>query len=188
MSKLQKMLLLVLAVIICGCHLNKKTAAPQTMSNVSVRSSYNPSVKFPSGSKYAFVKLASDIEKGSEAARIDQRIQKALTTELKTKGYKPSEYSDISLFVVYSIQLEQQINILAAKSKVQGNDWITALIVPNDYVTGALLVQIIDVKTLEPIWVGIFNADVTIADVSEKEKQQRVGYAVRELLKTFPPK
>jgi hypothetical protein len=59
---------------------------------------------------------------------------------------------------------------------------------PNDYVTGALLVQVIDAKTLEPVWLGVFNADITIASVSEKEKQERVGYAVQKLLTAFPPK
>ena len=59
---------------------------------------------------------------------------------------------------------------------------------PNDYVTGALLVQIIDAKSMEPVWLGAFNADMTLTSVSEQEKQERVGYAVHELLKNFPPK
>ena len=80
------------------------------------------------------------------------------------------------------------INILVGKSKIEGNEWISALVVPNDYVSGALLVQIIDAKSMEPAGLGVFNAYITLAFVSEQEKQERVGYAVRELLKTFPPK
>jgi hypothetical protein len=188
MSHFKKMLLLVLPLMICGCHEGEKTAVPQTLSNVSVRASYAPSAKFLSGGKYAFVTSPSDSEEGSEAALIYQRIQKALTKELKSKGYKPGQYTDVSLFVAYTVGLQQEINVLTAKSKVQGNDWITAMIVPNDYVTGALLVQVVDAKSLEPVWLGIVNADVTIAAVSEREKRERIGYAVHELLKGFPPK
>ena len=188
MSNFQKMLLLVLPLMICGCHRGEKTAVPLTMSNLSIRTSYNPSTLFPPGRKYAFVKPSSDIEEGSEAALIYQRIQKALTNELKHKRYKLSESADVSLLVVYTAQVEQQINVLMSKSKSQGNEWITAFVVPNDYVTGALLVQIVDAKSLEPVWLGVVNADITLAAATEKEKQERINYAVNELLKTFPPK
>jgi len=41
---------------------------------------------------------------------------------------------------------------------------------------------------MEPVWLGAFNADVVLKSVSEQEKQAESGYAVRELLKPFPPK
>ena len=188
MNSFRLIFVCVMILTVTGCSASKKAETPQTFSNVSVRTSYSPAAKFPAGSKYAFVKFASDSDLDDEAAMIAQRVQTALTNELKKKGYKPSEYTDISFFVAYTIGIQQQINILAAKSKVQGNDWITALVVPNDYVSGALLVQIIDAKSMEPVWLGVFNADITLAFVSEQEKQERVGYAVHELLKTFPPK
>ena len=168
--------------------MGKKAAVPQTLSNVNVRTSFSPNAKFPAGSKYAFVKFASDSEKDDEASMIYQRIQTALSGELKKKGYKPGEYAEINFFVAYTLQLQQQIDILVGKSKVQGNEWIVALVSPDDYVSGALLVQIIDAKSMEPVWLGVFNADIAITSVSEPEKQERVGYAVHELLKAFPPK
>jgi hypothetical protein len=123
-----------------------------------------------------------------EAAKVFQRIQTLLSSELKRKGYKPGEYAEINFFVAYTLQLQQQIDILVGKSKVQGNEWIVALVSPEDYVSGALLVQIIDAKSMEPVWLGVFNADVALSSVSEQKKQERVGYAVHELLKAFPPK
>lgn len=179
---------LILAIIAGGCSQSKKNQMPQTFSNVSVRTSYNPSAQFPAGSKYAFVKFAADTEQKDELALIDKRLQKALTNELKKKGYTPSEYTDIGFFVAYTIGLQQQIDILIAKSKSQGNEWISAVAVPKDYVSGALLVQVIDARSLEPVWLGVFNADVALDSIDENQKQQRVGYAVSELLKTFPPK
>jgi hypothetical protein len=179
---------LTAAVIVGGCNPEKKPAMPQTLSNVSVRTSYSPTAQFPNGSKYAFVKFASESEKDTEVGLINQRIQNALTKELKTKGYTSSEYTDIKFFVAYSFGIQHEINILIDKSKVQGNEWISALVMPNDYVSGALLLQIIDGKSMEPVWLGVFNADINLESVSEHQKQERVNYAVKELLKTFPPK
>ena len=58
----------------------------------------------------------------------------------------------------------------------------------DDYVKGALLVEVIDARKFKPIWRGLCNANVTLNDVAEKEKDERVNYAVKELLRTFPRK
>jgi hypothetical protein len=181
-------IMLAAVIFIGGCNSEKKAAVPQTFSNVSVRTASSPDAKFPAGSKYAFVKFVSASEQDDEAGMIYQRIQKSLSSELKKKGYKPGGYSDVSFFVSYALGLQQEINVLVGESKTQGKEWIAAIVVPNDYVTGALLVQVIDAKTMEPVWLGVFNADVALASVSEKEKQERVGYAVQKLLTAFPPK
>jgi hypothetical protein len=184
-----KILSIILAVAIFagGCNVERKTAVPETFSNVSVRTSYSPTAKFPAGSKYAFVEFASDNEQEPELALIYQRIQTALGDQLKKKGFKFAKYGDVDFFVAYTVGLQHEINILAAKSKEPGNNWIGVIVIPNDYVSGALLVQVIDARSMEPVWLGVFNADIEMVSVSEKQKQQRVAYAVRELLKTFPP-
>jgi hypothetical protein len=186
---MKQIILPVISVLIWvgGCSLDKQTAVPQTLSNVSVRTSCDPAAKFPAGSKYAFVQFAEEEVQEPEVVLIEKRIEMAVSGELKKKGYKPGEYNEISFFVVYSLTLQHEIDVLVGKSKVQGNEWISAIVVPNDYVSGALLVQILNPKTMEPIWLGVFNADIVIASVSEREKQERVDYAVRELLRQFPP-
>jgi hypothetical protein len=179
--------ILAAAIFAGGCNMERKTAVPETFSNVSVRTSYSPDAKFPAGSKYAFVEYASDSEQRPEVASVEQRIQTALGDQLKKKGFKPAKYSDVDFFVAYNVGLQHEINVLAAKSKEPGNNWIGVLVIPNDYVSGALLVQMIDAKSMEPTWLGIFNTDITLTSVSEKQKKQRVEYAVKELLMTFPP-
>ena len=181
-------LVLITMMIICGCAANRQTTAPSTLSNVGVRTSFSPAAQFPRGSHYAFVQFASASDRSEEEARIEQRLRTSLSNELKSKGYKPGEYSDIDFFVVYTLGLQHEIEVLIGKSKVQGNEWITALVAPNDYVSGALLVQMIDAKKMEPVWLGVFNADVALVSISERDKQERADFAVRELLKQFPPK
>jgi hypothetical protein len=180
--------ILATMIVVGGCNSAKPTAMPATLSNVSVVTAQNPTAQFPAGSKYAFVRSASEIDQDTEAGLIVQRIQTALTSELKKKGFKPGEYSDVRFFVSYTLGVKQEILVLASKSKSQGNEWISAMLVPNDYVSGALMVEIIDAKTLEPVWVGVFNADIQLVSVDEGAKRERVKYAVQELLKTFPEK
>lgn len=179
---------LMSVILAAGCNLSNKTTPPSTFANVAVRTSYDPSSKFPAGAKYAFVQFASGVLQDSEAGMIDQRLKSALSAKLNQKGYKAGEYEEIDFFVVYGLDIWQQIDVLGAKSKVEGNEWIAAIAAANDYVNGALVLQMIDAKSMQPVWVGVFNADVELKSVSEKEKQQRVNYAVSELLKSFPPK
>jgi hypothetical protein len=174
-------------IVLGGCRSENKIV-PQTLANVNVRTSSSSFANYPSGSHYAFVTCASDEGRGDAADQIDRRIQKALSDELKKKGYKPGEYRDINFFMAYTFGLQQQIDVLVGKSQVQGNEWISVVTTPQKYVNGALLVQIIDAKSMEPVWLGVINADIRLVAVSEQAKQERVGYAVRELLKAFPPK
>ncbi len=179
-------LILAAVIVLSGCHFGKKDNVPQTLSNVNVTTSCSPAAKFPSGSKYAFVAFAANQEQSDEVGQIDRRIQNALSEELKKKGFKPGEYTDINFFVAYTFGLQQQIDVLVAKSKEQGNEWISVVVAARDYVNGAMLVQVIDAKSMEPVWLGVFNADIQLASVDEQTKQERVGYAVRQLLRTFP--
>ncbi len=182
--------ILILAVMMVagGCQLEKKDTMPQTMSNVSVVSSSSPAAKFPAGSQYAFVTYASEQEQPEEIIKIDQRIQKALAAELKKKGYKPGSYSDIDFYAAYTFGIQREMDILIAKSKEQGNEWISIVAAANNYVNGALLVQVVDAKTMEPVWLGVFNADILLDAVDEQTKQERVQYAVRQLLQSFGQK
>ncbi len=172
------------ALVIAGCN---KDATPQTLSGIRVKASSSPAAKFPAGSRYAFVQFAGDAALEGEEGAIDKRIRTALAEELKTKGYKPGSYSDIAFFVAYSLKVQQEIDVLAGISGQPGNEWVAIILTPEDYVGGALFVQVIDAKKMTPVWAGIFNANIELTKVSEREKKQRVGYAVRELLKTFPP-
>jgi len=186
MKKRLSFLVLAAVLVLSGCHWGKKDNVPQTFSNVNITTSCNPGAKFPAGSKYAFVAYAAGQEQGDEVGRIDRRIQNALSDELKKKGYKPGEYADINFFVAYTFGLQQQMDVLVAKSKEQGNEWISIVVAAKDYVNGAMLLQVIDAKSMEPVWLGVFNADIQLASVDEQTKQERVRYAVRQLLRTFP--
>jgi hypothetical protein len=117
MFGLKKISLCLAILTISGCATSKKAEMPPTFSNVSVRTSYSPTAKFPAGSKYTFVKFASDSDPSGEAEMIAQRVQTALINELKEKGYKLSEYTDIDFFVAYTGRIQQQINMRQLKAR-----------------------------------------------------------------------
>ncbi|MHC4553071.1 MAG: DUF4136 domain-containing protein, partial [Planctomycetota bacterium] len=69
-----------------------------------------------------------------------------------------------------------------------GEEWITVVGMPDDFIEGALVVDVIDYTNLRTVWRGVCHVNIALLEVSETEKQQRVQYAVKKLLETFPPK
>ena len=181
-----KIVLLVIAtaIIMAGCGKNKP---PKTFSDMSIKTSSNPEVKYPAGSRYALIKQVFELSQNDEAAMINQRIQTALFNDLTTKGYRVSEPAEADFLVGYSLKVRQEVDILTTLSKEQGNEWIGGILSPENFAGGAFFVQIVDARKREPVWLGVFNAEISLAVVSEQKKQERVAYAVRELLKSFSP-
>jgi hypothetical protein len=183
---ISRTLFIILAAVIWAGGCDKDTP-PKTFSNMNVKMSSNPEVKFSVGSQFALVKQAFDLSQNDDAAMINQRIQTALANELTAKGYKASDPADADFFVGYSLKVQQEMDDLMIISKEQGNEWIAAILSPEGYAGGALFVQIVDARKKIPVWLGVFNAEISLSTVSEEKKQERVAYAVRELLKSFSP-
>jgi hypothetical protein len=83
---------------------------------------------------------------------------------------------------------EQGLQFLAARAETSDQEWLSIVGIPDEFIKGSLVIDVIEAKTLKPVWRGICNANVASVGVSEKEKDKRVKYAVQQMLKTFPPK
>ena len=55
--------------------------------------------------------------------------------------------------MTYTLQVQQEMDIFVGKSKVEGNEWI-AVWWCQLIMSAALLVQVIDAKNMEPVWLG----------------------------------
>jgi hypothetical protein len=186
--KLNVIVLLVAIVIISGCIPNQDVnVKPATMSDIAIVTTYAPQVKIPRSGVYVLVRTEPE-NLTSQDALISNRIRTALKDEFKAKGYKYYDDSNLDLLVDYTIVAQQSVSILAQRSQVAGREWMTVVGVPDNFITGSVVVDIIDPKTFEPIWRGLINANIATAPVSEEEKQKRVKYAIQKLLNTFPPK
>ena len=177
---------LLAVVTIGGC--TKTLEQPASMSDIQVVTTYAPQAAFPKSASYAFLRQRPEQEAGSDEAKvIIRRLRDAIKGELASKGYKQAK-GEIDYIVDYLLVAQYSMSILAERSEIQGEEWISVVGVPDDFVQGALVIDVIDTATLKPVWRGLCNANIALDEVSDEEKNQRAGYAVQELLKTFPPK
>ncbi len=187
MKKIFILSIVVTNIVFNGCTNNQQTL-PSTISDIVISTTYNPKARFPDTATCAFLRL--DPEKEGlppEAESIAERIREALQDGLENKKYKISKSGTIDYLIDYRIVAQQNVKILAERTQISGLEWLTVVGIPDNFIKGSLVVDVIDVKSLKPVWRGICNANIALAPVSEQEKETRVKYAVRQLLKTFPP-
>jgi len=186
--KMYSMLISGLAamVFIGGC--TKTLEQPVTMSDVQIVTAYEPQANFPKSASYAFLRRGPEQEDMSDEQKvIVRRVRDAIKDELASKKYKAAAEDQIDYIVDYQLVAQHSVSILAERTQEDGQDWMTIMGVPDDFIEGALVIDVIDVAHLKLVWRGLCNVNVALADVSDEERNQRVRYAVQELLKTFPP-
>lgn len=172
-------------MIVSGC--STSVEQPVTLLDVQIVTAYEPSAAFPKSASYAFLPQRPEQEAVSEEAKvIVRRLRDAIKDELASKSYKPAK-DEIDYIVDYQLVAQYSMSILAERTQEDGQDWMTVVGVPDDFVQGALVIDVIDTATLKPVWRGLCNANIALADVTDEERNQRARYAVQELLKTFPP-
>jgi len=179
--------IIISAIVFTGCNQTEKV--PETISDMVIGTTYDPKASFQGSATYAF--LRDEPEKESlqpEVISIVRRVRQALEDELKTKRYSISKGEKPAYLVDYHIVAEQSIQVLAARIETADKEWLSIIGIPDNFIKGSIVVDVIEAKTLKPIWRGLCNANVASFEVSEKEKDERVKYAVRQMLKTFPPK
>ena len=187
MNRMFVLLVVIANIIFSGCS-GRQQEAPGTISDIVISTTYDPQAKFPRTATYAFLRLKPEqIGLPPEALYIVKRLRNAIQDELKNKKYKLSESGEIDYIIDYRIVAEHNIEILDERSRFSGLEWLSVVGSPNNFIKGALVIDAIEVKSLKPVWRGVCNANIASAPVSEEEKQARSRYAVKELLKTFPP-
>ena len=176
----------LVVVFMVGC--GKPLEQPSTMSDVVVVTAHAPQASFPKSAHYAFMRQRpEDSDIADEDMEIIRRLRDAIKDDLKSKKYKPGK-GEIDYIIDYQIVAQQNMTVLAERSQIQGSEWITVVGVPDDFVQGALVIDVIDAATLKPVWRGLCNANIALDEVDDAEKDLRARYAVQELLKAFPPK
>ena len=177
---------LLAIVTIGGC--TKALEQPASMLDIKIVTTYAPQAAFPASASYAFLRQRPEQEAGSDEAKvIIRRLRDAIKDELASKRYKQAK-GEIDYIVDYQLVAQYSMSILAERTEIEGEDWISVIGVPDDFVQGALVIDIIDTATLKPVWRGLCNANIALAEVSDEERNHRARYAVQQLLKTFPLK
>ena len=186
-------LLLPIAIVLlmlCGCSSMEQVAEkPTAISDMSIKTAYDPEVQFPTNGAYAFVSFLPEPEENTEEIIMMERIiRQNVQRELAKKGYSIGQSGGVKFLVDYDLLMQRDIYLLTQRSRVAGMEWVDVVGYADDFVQGALLLEIIDPKTMHPIWRGVCNANVALGVPTDEERRRRAKYVISELLKPFPPK
>jgi hypothetical protein len=183
--------ILALAIIVstfCFTGCKRSEDAPETISDIMIGTTYNPQAKIKESATYVFSREEPEKEGlQPEAITIVKRVRQLLQDELGTKKYNISKDKEPDYLVDYQIMAEQDLLILAARTETADEVWLSIVGIPDEFIKGSLVIDVIEAKTLKLVWRGICNANVASVGVSEKDKDKRAKYAVQQMLKTFPP-
>jgi len=121
---------------------------------------------------------------------LDSSVRNAVDRELATKGYAKASSGTPDFLVDYRA-VEKGKSDMVSMPRWYGSAgvFVTG---PSDtytyhYDEGTLLVDVIDPKTMQPVWRG--SATGIIDPTARPEKRdQRINQAIQQILKKFPPR
>ena len=127
---------------------------------------------------------------------VDSRINDAIETELKAKGFT-KDVANPDFFVVYHLTLDKEKNITSYSTGVGygpypyhwggGFGTTSTNVRVNEILVGTLLIDIVDAKKEALVFRGMGVKEVDPQAKAEK-RDRNVSQAVKKVLKDFPPK
>jgi hypothetical protein len=176
--------------VLAGCagEQGESAIGPGDLSDVMVKITYDPVAEFSSGGTYAFAHpLPEDDQTPADVIEREQWIRMAIEKELKRKGNVMSDAQDVEFLVSYSLVFERDAHILGVWEHHEDEEMIDVFGYVDDFVRESFTMEVIDFQTMKLVWRGHCNANMSVEKPSDEELEQRVRYAVQELLRTFPP-
>tara|TARA_Y200000002_G_scaffold218975_2_gene180709 strand:- start:8 stop:529 length:522 start_codon:yes stop_codon:yes gene_type:complete len=164
--------LLLLTITIVGC------------SSISVFTDHDSGVDFTKYNSFAYFKPGIDKVEISDLDK--RRILKAIDLQLAEKSMLKSDMPDLLVSINTTAKEKIYINTNYGAWGWGWNPWIWS---PNQNTVssrteGVLYIDIIDAKTKQLVWQG--KGKGGISEYS-KNRDERIGIFVAEILKNFPP-
>ena len=166
--------------------------APALLLAQKVSYDYNKSANFAAFKTYAH-------KDGTKVGQplIDERISKAIDTELAAKGLTRSD-ANPDVFVVYHIAFDKEKDISTFSSGYGGygpygwgwgGGWGGGMTTTQvrDILMGTLVIDIADAKQGQLAWRGMGVKEVNTTASPEK-RDKSIGNAVKKIFKNYPPK
>jgi hypothetical protein len=166
-------------------------------STVDVSTDYNQAADF---SKYSTFKVLPAKEIKSEL--IKDRIEGAITTQLKAKGLKVAS-DNADLLVAYHARLDKETQLdTTSFGYGWGGGWGgyygpgayggyggmgTSTTTVREIPVGTLIVDLVDATKKEMVWQGVASATLDPKATAD-DKDYRVNDAVKKMFSSFPPK
>ena len=175
MMVMRRSTVLLVALTLVGC------------SQFDVRSDYDRQANFGRLRTFSWLPYeeAEPADQRVPDRYIDRRIRTAVETELRAKGYQPTDGTAPDFLLNYRFSREPG-------SAVQGNPhfrghWSGAqMLYEESYDDGALYLWVIDPPSRHVLWIGAASARL-LPHISLERRAKRVDAVVHKLLARFPP-
>jgi hypothetical protein len=165
---------------------------------------FDRSADFSAYHTYAW--LSSDQEKTgdrrADSSAVDMRIRIAVGTQLRLKGYRALPEGTPDFYVAYHIGLKDSAASISTKyysDGMAGHAFVHAADTrqagkspPPDpeapsYLTGSLLIDVIDAASQKLVWRGTAAGEVD-PGLTSQQRDERTKAIVQNILAHFPPK
>lgn len=172
-------------------------------SNIKTVHDRDPSADFGTYRTWAWVSDDSLIRPKAGEAKVtyvspidEQRIRRAVETELARRGYKQAPREQADLIVIFAVGSEDKMKIVSTPTMGGGyydpyygdfgyGGWYGGSDVRSvQYTEGTLSLQFFDRRTKQAVWVGWGSKKVSKSD----DPDELIRDAVAAILKEFPAK
>ncbi|MHC5082710.1 MAG: DUF4136 domain-containing protein [Planctomycetota bacterium] len=180
----------VCVICFAGCNGQVTEDPLANISDLDIKTAFSPDTSFPDQAVYKFMRLDPAREGyNASAVQLYRRIRTGLQAELASKGYRLFDGGGSVDYVInYQVIGRTSRDLVAQRIEDDGRQWLQMAGVSEEFAEGSLIIDVIDVKTLKPVWRGVSNMKIQLDDVSDVTRQARTNYILHELLKEFPPK
>jgi hypothetical protein len=177
---------LLLAALLCGC------------SSVTVRSDYDPEANFAPYRSYHWLDQPADNQSQALSPLLQERIVRAVDTQLQERGYVKSGSESPDFFIGYHLRVENKLDVQTINRSYgygygrygrwgygypAGGYSETRV---SEYAQGTFILDIVDGASNELVWRG--SAEGRLKDrKSPEEREKAVNETVAAVLKKFPP-
>jgi hypothetical protein len=180
MRRLSTVLLMCLAILLSGC------------SSLSVNYDWDNEAAFPSYRTFAWVQQGTMPVGDAQAALarnslLDQRIKRAVNTQLEGKGMRLDEQNP-DLLCAYHTGVQEKVNVTDWGYRYGDAYWGYGgrNLDVTQYTEGTLIIDLIDANTTQLVWRA--SASKVIDDnVSPEKAEYEINNIVKEMLKPYPP-
>jgi hypothetical protein len=159
--------------------------------SVKVNVDYDRAADFSPYKTFTMVDIAA---KGEVSQLNAERIQNAIKQNILDKGYKEVGSAEADL-LVNAMTVSKTKTAVTANNDYYGYGGIyrpygywgggTTTFSSYNYTDGSLIIDVVNNKTQKLMWQGVGNSEI---DSKPKNPDQFIQYAVKKILKDFPPK
>lgn len=172
----------IIRALVCLVLIASTVACGGLTKDIESVSEADPKVDFSGMKSYGWIGAAgvvTDPQNLWTAPSFDvaAELKFHVDSELRKKGYVESGNPDmaVAMLIVNDVR---QLEVIASKRKGSMPDMVGVGV-------GAILIEIVDVKSGKTIWLGAASGE-TKTNRTEEEMKKRLAYAVKQLLKQLP--